>query len=74
MRTPQGRVVTSAEGDAHHGEHRQRTEDREHGPVRRDRDLRVADGVRRLGLRPTLERKVFHDNAARLLRLEGTAA
>lgn len=35
---------------------------------------RVADGVRRLGLRPTLERKVFHDNAARLLRLEGTAA
>lgn len=35
---------------------------------------RVADGVRRLGLRPKLERKVFNDNAARLLRLEGTAA
>lgn len=35
---------------------------------------RVADGVRRLGLRPALQRKVFNENAARLLRLEGTAA
>lgn len=35
---------------------------------------RVADGVRRLGLRPRLERKIFNDNAVRLLRLEGTAA
>lgn len=31
---------------------------------------RVAEGVRRLGLRPTLEQKVFHTNAARLLKLE----
>jgi predicted TIM-barrel fold metal-dependent hydrolase len=35
---------------------------------------RVADGVRRLGLRPRLERKIFNDNAVRLLRLEESAA
>lgn len=35
---------------------------------------RVADGVRKLGLRPALERKIFNDNAARLLRLEVAVA
>jgi predicted TIM-barrel fold metal-dependent hydrolase len=32
---------------------------------------RVADGVSRLGLRPALERKIFHDNAAALLDSKG---
>lgn len=35
---------------------------------------RVAQGVRALGLRPESERRVMHDNAARLLRLEGRSA
>ncbi len=35
---------------------------------------RVAQAVRALGLRPQIERRVMHDNAARLLKLEGQGA
>ncbi|MCL6444432.1 MAG: amidohydrolase family protein [Alicyclobacillus sp.] len=33
---------------------------------------RVAEGIRRLNLRPALERKIMHENASRLLKLGGT--
>jgi uncharacterized protein len=34
---------------------------------------RMVDGIRRLGLSPALERRIFHDNAARLLAGPGDA-
>lgn len=34
---------------------------------------RIADGIRQLRLRPKLEHRIFHDNAAALLKLEETS-